>query len=79
MTRMFDSPGTQGCGICGSAHEAPTLLLPIVGTEEDGIAQAKPVHVDCLRLVWDDRPIGGAPTIIYMVVEEDQLVQGKDQ
>ena len=39
------------CPVCKTAADKPTVLVPIPGTEEDGICQAKQVHKQCYDLV----------------------------
>ena len=39
------------CPICGTSADRPTILVPIQGTEEDGICEAQQVHKQCYELV----------------------------
>jgi len=51
MNRIFDEfPEQVKCPICGTSNSGKCTLIPIGGTQEDGIAEAKPVHIDCLDL-----------------------------
>jgi len=47
------------CPLCTGHEDKPCILVPIVGTEGDGVVQCQPVHVACIlnnvRLVGDDR------------------------
>lgn len=38
------------CPICRTAADRPTVLVPIPGTEDDGICEAKQVHKQCYDL-----------------------------
>ena len=40
-------PEENECPICNSNHDSECWLMIIDGTEDGGIAQAQPVHVDC--------------------------------
>jgi hypothetical protein len=51
ISRTFDSfPSSSVCPICRSSKDSPCVLVAIEGTEDDGIVQAKPVHVKCAEL-----------------------------
>ena len=39
------------CPVCGTAADKPTVLVPIPGTEDDGICEARQVHKRCFDLV----------------------------
>jgi hypothetical protein len=41
------------CPFCHTSADAPVVLIPIPGTERDGIAQAKQVHKACLDLAME--------------------------
>lgn len=46
--RTFDHfPEEDICPICQSNDDGVTVLVPIAGTEEDSIMEAKPVHLAC--------------------------------
>jgi len=36
------------CPICGTNKDSETFLAPIDGTQEDNIAEAQCVHVECV-------------------------------
>ncbi len=40
------------CVICQKKDDKPVILIPIVGTEEDGLMQARQAHVDCIDLFY---------------------------
>ena len=42
------------CPICKTNKPGKVVLIPIVGTQEDGNAQAEQVHLDCLD-PWFDK------------------------
>lgn len=52
--KIFEQPNliTFRCPICGTNDKKPVTLVPIYGTEKDGMAQAIQVHVDCLELKY---------------------------
>lgn len=39
------------CPVCKTSSDAPVVLVPIPGTECDGICEAKQVHAECYRVV----------------------------
>jgi len=41
-------PVGMTCVLCGTSEEAPCVLVPIAGTEDDGIVEVTPVHLPCL-------------------------------
>lgn len=49
--RLFDHfpQDKTVCPICGANDDKPCFLIPIDGTEDDGICEAQPAHADCLR------------------------------
>ena len=52
--RVFDhfSPAFGAlCPVCKTAADRPTVLVPIPGTEDNGICQARQVHKQCFDLV----------------------------
>ena len=52
--RFFDkmnSSNGEVCPICGTAKDGKVLLVPIPGTEDGNISEAKQIHADCAHLV----------------------------
>lgn len=47
----FNSYNGEVCPVCKTSANARTVLVPIPGTEEDGIVEAKQVHKACFDLV----------------------------
>ena len=48
--RFFDQfPKDIPCLICGTNVNKTCILVPIDGTDEDGICEAQPIHVACLK------------------------------
>lgn len=46
--RTFEHfPNNVICPICRTNDDAETILIPIDGTNKDGISEAKPVHLWC--------------------------------
>ena len=51
--RTFDHfPEDKLCPVCKLSRDLPCILIPIDGTQEGNIAEAKPVHVICLEDGW---------------------------
>lgn len=50
--REFSHPNLEGfeCPICHSKTDAPVVLVPIPGTEDDGLVKCKQVHTECMQL-----------------------------
>ena len=47
--RTFEHfPEESLCPLCNTNEDKECVLLPIDGTEEDNICQAKPVHCSCI-------------------------------
>ena len=46
----FNASNNDVCPICHSAKDCETVLVPIPGTEKDGIVEAKQVHKKCYDL-----------------------------
>lgn len=54
MMRPFAHPNySHGftCPVCKTGADAPVVLVPIPGTEDDGICEARQVHHECYQLV----------------------------
>jgi len=52
--RPFDHPNYHGgftCPVCKTSADAPVVLVPIPGTEDDGICEARQVHHECYQLL----------------------------
>ena len=48
IDKMFNMPEDQTCPICNMTNShAPSYLIPVVGTSDEGISEAKCVHVIC--------------------------------
>jgi hypothetical protein len=59
--RCFDHfPKDSVCPVCATNYDGKTVLVPIVGTEDDGICQAKPMHLGCavVKRWHDDMRVG---------------------
>ena len=51
--RTFDHfPKDSICKLCGTNDDKECILVPVQGTEEDGICEAIPVHIDCVKLIY---------------------------
>ena len=59
--RIFKSIGQGKCMVCGTSKEGECALIGIDGTQDDGIEEALPVHVDCLELRYSQNSF-----MIYM-------------
>ena len=69
--RVFEHPNKKGgfeCPLCGTGADKPVVLVGEVGTEKDGIVQARQVHLDCLSLqgVFTSKNV-----LIYMFREKE--------
>lgn len=54
MSRIFPHPNLSNgwaCPVCRTSADAPVMLVPVHGTEIDGIMEAKQVHADCVEVV----------------------------
>jgi hypothetical protein len=48
------------CPICGTNDDGESVLVEIAGTAEDGIAEAKPMHLACAVVKrWDEGMVMG--------------------
>jgi len=47
----FNSSHGETCPVCKTAKACETVLVPIPGTEHDGIVEAKQVHKRCFDLL----------------------------
>lgn len=43
----YNQYGTEVCPVCQTNREMPVVLIPIPGTEDDGLIEAKQVHKEC--------------------------------
>ena len=49
--KVFDHPNTANdwkCPICETNVDEPVTLIPISGTENDGVVEAEQIHIDCI-------------------------------
>lgn len=51
MFKGFNSEG-EPCIVCNTNEDKPCTLIPIIGTEDGNLMQAKAVHVDCLEFYY---------------------------
>lgn len=51
--RVFPHPNMSNfkCPVCKTSADEPVTLIPIAGTEKDGIVQADQWHKECYDLV----------------------------
>lgn len=48
--RTFENfPEQAKCSICGNNDNKECFLVPIDGTGDDGICEAKPIHLQCFN------------------------------
>lgn len=47
----FDASHGDTCPICGTAKNVETVLVPVPGTEDGGIVDAKQIHKKCIELI----------------------------
>lgn len=55
------------CPICGKNTEEPVVLIPIEGTEEEGLMQAEQFHVSCINLVYR-KPSSSVSSATYHII-----------
>jgi len=63
-TRVFPNFNVlHSCPICGTSEDKECVLVAIKGTEEDRIAEAVAVHLDCLdpKNMWYKKPHASSP------------------
>jgi len=62
--RTFEHfPEDINCIVCGVNDDKECILIEIINTAKGNIAEAKPVHTDCLANLQYDPSLG----IIYML------------
>ena len=52
--RIFNKPNLSNdwkCPVCKTNKENKVVLVPIPGTEDDGIVEAQQIHLDCMAMV----------------------------
>lgn len=70
--RIFEHFNTSSvCKICETNKDGRAILIPIQGTEDDGIVACEQVHLDCLNLRMI---VCGDESFIYQ-----NLPKGKDE
>jgi hypothetical protein len=48
-------PADSTCPICGTTDEGETVLVPIAGTLDGNISEARPMHMACcVPRQWDE-------------------------
>ena len=47
----FNDSNVSTCPVCNTSKNVETVLVPIPGTEDDGIMEAKQVHKKCYDLM----------------------------
>lgn len=47
----FNASTGAVCPVCKTAKDTETVLVPIPGTEDDGIMEARQIHKKCYDLV----------------------------
>ena len=47
MTTFPHFPPNTFCPICRTSEDKECWLVPVLGTAEDGIVEAAPMHVEC--------------------------------
>lgn len=69
--KIFDHPNMEGwnCPICGTNEDKPVTLIPVVGTKQGNIAEAKQIHVECLDLTIAKYSVNDS--IIFITFKEE--------
>jgi hypothetical protein len=47
--KRFNSVG-EPCPVCNTRDDKETVLVALAGTQEDGNAEARQVHLECIEL-----------------------------
>ena len=42
-------PDIAKCPLCGTSEDKECCLIPIDGTDDNGICEAQPVHIECIK------------------------------
>ena len=66
----FPQNDSTRCPICGTGEDKPCFLMPIDGTEHDGICEATPTHVDCIRETLERWRYNREFNVVYQRGEE---------
>lgn len=53
----FNDSGKSICPVCKTSKDEKTILIPIDGTSDGDICEAKQVHLNCLSLRFNDSGI----------------------
>jgi len=53
------------CPICLTQNDGDVVLIGIVGTQDDGLIEAKQFHLDCIELIYDEEN-----NLIYQVLDK---------
>ncbi|MBL0320305.1 MAG: hypothetical protein IPP74_13595 [Alphaproteobacteria bacterium] len=62
----FNKSGGNKCPICLTNDDEKTILVPIDGTEDDGLVECEQIHLNCISLRIN-KGIG----YIYQVVKNE--------
>jgi len=66
----FPQDGKTRCPLCGTDADRPCLLLPIDGTDRDGLCECAPTHVDCLQGSADQWRVNMWAGVVYRRVKQ---------
>lgn len=55
MRAFKNFPKEDVCLLCGTSVDGECILVAIDGTEEGNLAQAKPIHTDCISLRYSPK------------------------
>ena len=61
----FNADFGNVCPVCKTAKNVQTVLVPIPGTEDDGICEARQVHKKCYDLVVEMASEPPAPGEVF--------------
>jgi len=67
----YPDEGKATCPICKTNENKPCFLIPIDGTDKDGICEAVVVHVGCLTEHLGRWRINKSLGVIYMDVRKE--------
>jgi hypothetical protein len=66
IMRIFEEPNYHGgftCPMCQESSNRPVILVPIPGTESDGIVECNQVHYECYVKGKQSAEPAGAPAV----------------
>lgn len=69
MNTFEHFPAKDKCLLCGTNDDKPCILVEIDGTAKDGLAQAAPVHADCMLEKFRLNRTTGYKSFVYRMCD----------